>query len=492
MQLTTLGLLFALACKEVGPTDNGETIEAPQVLERHQNADSAREIGFGSDFYYRAFDQTFTRNFNQLPKTGEVPAEKRPYSGYWYPERFGGTGLTLTDGTSALQKYDQAFFDGENKAVAWEKANHTVAATHPTASWAGHCNGFAASAQRHIEPFKRVVRGGVTFHPEDIKALLAEIHMSAKFFFLGGNRCEGQGQLPTVGARADATVMDVCEDINPGTLHVHIANWIGIKRHTIILDQSIDYQVWNYPLHKFEVLAANPVVRSEAVRLITGRAETNYRFNPSAASFLSVRTRLIYANALDREALDSYQEGKMEVTYILELNAAGEVVGGEWIGDSQRVHPDFLWVALEPTVGDGSKYFGNPHIDPTEVIKMWAEGAGFNPDDPPTDLLEPESVEQWGRFAAFDVFLDGAQRGVAFAGKPVTLRIERRGELAESVSIKVTLDGDAIASKQLGKSEVFSQTITAGLGIHKLDLGWQRSGLRSEEFDKTLRFVTVP
>jgi hypothetical protein len=32
--------------------------------------------------------------------------------------------------------------------------------------------------------------------------------------------------------------------------------------------------------------------------------------------------------------------------YILELDAAGKIVGGEWIGASKRKHPDFVWLPI--------------------------------------------------------------------------------------------------------------------------------------------------
>ena len=35
--------------------------------------------------------------------------------------------------------------------------------------------------------------------------------------------------------------------------------------------------------------------------------------------------------------------------YILELDAAGKITGGEWVGASKEVHPDFLWLPLKAT-----------------------------------------------------------------------------------------------------------------------------------------------
>ena len=48
----------------------------------------------------------------------------------------------------------------------------------------------------------------------------------------------------------------------------------------------------------------------------------------------------------------------------------GNIVGGEWTGQSQREHPDFLWVALEPMQGNGTRYMGNPNLDANEVCLL--------------------------------------------------------------------------------------------------------------------------
>jgi hypothetical protein len=36
---------------------------------------------------------------------------------------------------------------------------------------------------------------------------------------------------------------------------------------------------------------------------------------------------------------DSYE-------YVLEADASGKVIGGEWIGSSKKAHPDFLWLPI--------------------------------------------------------------------------------------------------------------------------------------------------
>ena len=53
--------------------------------------------------------------------------------------------------------------------------------------------------------------------------------------------------------------MAECEDINPGTFHAALANWVGVKKHTIIFDKSTNEQVWNYPVYYFYVDMMNEI-----------------------------------------------------------------------------------------------------------------------------------------------------------------------------------------------------------------------------------------
>jgi hypothetical protein len=53
--------------------------------------------------------------------------------------------------------------------------------------------------------------------------------------------------------------------------------------------------------------------------------------------------------------------------YILELDAADKIIGGEWVGSSIASHPDFVWL---PVRGAG----GNPHLDMDVIRDIVMEG----------------------------------------------------------------------------------------------------------------------
>ena len=152
--------------------DDSVTLKANIVVEQAASMKSVLESSSG--VYKKIWNQDFETNFSKLPTSGQ--AERIPKSGYWYPEQYGG--LNSTD---VLRKYDQAYNANQASAYDWEMTNRTS-----RISWAGHCNGFAAAAIRHREPIRSVTKNGVRFTRQDIKALLAGVHMSAGFKFLGG------------------------------------------------------------------------------------------------------------------------------------------------------------------------------------------------------------------------------------------------------------------------------------------------------------------
>ncbi len=493
-------LLALTACKETTRLggDGEDEEHGDVVLARHATlrgatgkeglwAADAENLTKNANFYFRVFDDSFTRRFDDLPAKGEVPDDKKPMSGGYYPESTGGTDVVMVGGKSALQKYDDAFFPGAPKASAWERDKHTSGP-----AWAGHCNGFSAANQRHPkEPSLPVVRNGVTFDPKDVKALMAEVHMSADYEFLGGNRCENKTP-PSVESRiaTDATIMGDCEDINPGTLHAAITNWIGRRKHVLIMDQFAGDQVWNFPLIKYQVMSSQVISAEQAKQSVSAAGGATYIFNPTAVKFVFLTTRLTYVEAQKNEILGKRYTAEMDLTYILELNSTGEIVGGEWVGASQQDHPDFLWLALEPLPGNGTRYMGNPNLDPAEVIKMWAESAGFDPANPPIDIKRPPASTDWGKWAGFDVTLDGNKTGAVFGGKKTVLRIARRDNLATAgVSLDVGLNGSPLASLTAGAGEELSHAFDPGIGLNRLEFTWKKDGATLE--DEFLRFHAV-
>lgn len=476
--LSVLVLLMGWSgCKPASVSHNRSTGGRAQYYEMYLSG--ASEIQTKSHFYYALFNKNYELKLDRLPLSGAVDSAKIPYVGSWYPQELGGVSRDLGTG-NVLQKYDAAFNNGQGLAVKWEKDNHTLAPGSEASEWAGHCNGFSAAAQRHAEPKNSVSRGAVTFSPKDIKALLAEVHMGAKFYFMGGNRCQ-DGVVKTPSTRSDPFSTNECDDVNPATFHVTVANWIGIQKHTLIIDTHSDEQVWNYPHFKYESTVKS-VDASEAMRLITGTAASTYRFNPEAVSYKSVDLTLYHSPAYTNEYITATLKESDRVKskiyqYILELDGAGRIIGGEWVGDSQKNHPDFLWVAFEPTTGDGSAGGANPHVQAAEVIKLWAESVGADPLNPPLDFLEPLIGSGWGRFPQFTVTINGGSQGAVFLGRKQALQIKRFEGLLGEMSLEVLLNGKPIAAQSVSAEDQLNVPIAIDVpGLHVLEFRWIKGG----------------
>lgn len=485
MRVSLIGI-FLLSCLGCKPPrkdqDNGDQSGGRRQL-AELFATGETEIRNKGNVYYTLFKRNYELKFDVLPPSSSVDAAKTPYVGSWYPQVSGGTGIKQSNSVSALEKYDQAFNGGVNKAAQWEQQNHSVGSNDPNSGWKGHCNGYSAAAQRHAEPQKNVTKGSTVFTPKDIKALLAEVYMSAKFYFLGGNRCEliAQQSLPQPSSRTDRLSMGECDDVNPGTFHVALTNWIGIQKHTLIFDTSTKEQVWNYPHYKYE--STNRVVdATEAMRIITGSGSASYTFNPQAVGFRSVATTVYYSEALRTEVMTSEIASASRFktssyNYILELDAAGRIIGGEWVGTSQQTHPDFIWVAFEPGTADGTDKSSNPNIDSKEVIKLWAESISADPANPPLDVLQPTILTDWGKFPKFEMTVNGLSSGAVFLGATPKVRLTRRESLVGDVSVELKLDGKAAGTTNAGGSEPVVLDLTGATpGIHSLEVLWKKGG----------------
>ena len=324
------------------------------------------EIDYQSETFLRWWESELVWTYDDLPTDGQVPDFRVPYSGHDYPDRAGGT-------IDALQKYDRAFHRGETVriesreqsatsggrrrvvtmrpvvrsaglAAAFEHHDTTAftesttqrrgllglrrVTVQQTPHWHGHCNGWTAATIRHAEPQTSVTRNGVVFTPADIKGLLAEIYMYRDNEFLGGED----------------------EVMNPGLLHVVLANWLGRESHPVGIETAVGKEKWNYPLYAFKT-SSHKVSDLE----------------------VEVRMNANYSQSIRREVDRSEHLAKsIHFHYSLKLNDEGKVVGGSYYNDSARL--DMLWTALHPVQGGtAGNDRGNPHLDVKEVLAIWRE-----------------------------------------------------------------------------------------------------------------------
>lgn len=130
-----------------------------------------------------------------------------------------------------------------------------------------------------------------------------------------------------------------------------------------------------------------------AYALANGYSPQVYEYNPEAERFVEVRMTTDWVAEQHQSAdrtdtiIDRYTHHDT-YHYILELSAEGEVIGGEWVGESNINHPDFVWL---PT----RAISGNPNIDIDEVRDMIEEGrrAVLGDEEPEAEQLAFSSDE---------------------------------------------------------------------------------------------------
>ena len=212
--------------------------------------------------------------------------------------------------------------------------------------WWGLCHAWAPASLFEREPCGSVTRNGVTFFPGDLEALLILAYDEAwrEGMWLGaacrdtpGSIARDQWNRPTA---------DACFDTNIGTFHVVVTNLVGLKDRPLLYDRVRSEEIWNQPLigyritHQFEIDETTAASRLQA---------SEYVFNPEAQGFLDVRMEVYWLTESQPSTTPTDPRGYERtdvLTYVLELDGSGQVVGGELYGSSLGDQaPDYLWQA---------------------------------------------------------------------------------------------------------------------------------------------------
>ena len=86
-----------------------------------------------------------------------------------------------------------------------------------------------------------------------------------------------------------------------------------------------------------------------------GQTPTAYTFNSKATKFFHVQADVYYITESSSSTDGNLRSRINDFTrtdpldYVLELDADGKIIGGEWVGDSKQKHPDFLWLPISPS-----------------------------------------------------------------------------------------------------------------------------------------------
>jgi hypothetical protein len=238
---------------------------------------------------------------------------------------------------SPAEKYD--IFNGDYK---YTLTKHERARTSPDAQgWEGLCHGWAPASIHFDEPKSILLENDqsvkVPFGSSDIKGLLTFLqgeYANTKTKFLGA-RCNID-----LIENPDAATRSECRDTNAGAFHIVITNQIGIKKESFVADVTRDMQVWNQPVHGFTSKVVSYQDPSEGAA-------------PGTVKEAIIETVMTYTVEVGAEwnallGTEGHSDRTVGYEYRLELNADGEIIGGEWISDER---PDFLWIQNQAKFG---------------------------------------------------------------------------------------------------------------------------------------------
>ncbi len=237
---------------------------------------------------------------------------------------------------------------------------------HGLEGWWGHCHAWAPAAYSAPEPQHPVTINGVTFEIADIKALIEATYEGGSSVFLGG-RCNTREVERDEHGRI---ISDECRDTNAGAFHVVALNVIGRLGRSFVIDATYDYQVWNQPVRDYNITLQEEVTLEQALALL-GRTDVNeYPYNSEAERFVHVQMDFRYV--VEGHAtttpyipqIDSFTRTH-RYDYLLELDQAGNILGGEWIDDNP--HPDFIWSSTENSDVRSGRYWGSVIISRANV-----------------------------------------------------------------------------------------------------------------------------
>ncbi|MBS1958764.1 MAG: hypothetical protein JST80_04755 [Bdellovibrionales bacterium] len=292
-------------------------------------------------------DPSFVYELSKLPTAGEL--SRRPWSEtYWpsaqgsinirwnlpQPYGFGYASPTREQVAKMSQDELKTLSPSEKYDIFMGRYDYPLKhevegiATPRARWWSGICDGWSIAATQYAEPQPVTLANPdgimVPFGSSDVKGLIS--YHAARHFEVQtrqvGARCHTAGRV--FGSPN-------CSDINPGALHVILANQIGLKKQGFVVERDPGNQIWNQPAYgfKFEIVG-------------------------SSAHGVQVHGFLFYADELEKSEWEpvvgtpKFVEGKLELDYTLDLDGSGRIIGGSWLRDSDR--PDFVWLPVNHMV----------------------------------------------------------------------------------------------------------------------------------------------
>ena len=342
----------------------------------------------------RNLDSTYKLNFYQLPPAGDVTNGNRGWSSSYFPKtkgyiaerwqdpKYAGVGgfkkypmLTVYDvnGMSAEQidllspaeKFDIARGNFEFPLTTQLRKDDPSSKDW----WRGVCGGWTQAAVNIAEPHPIVYTNpktkiSISMNSGDIKGLMAYYYA-----YRDTSGASYIGKSCRLGKKLMLGLDGSCKDVNAAAFHVALTNEIGLKKNPLAVDRDPGMEVWNQPFVKYTstvdrivdrdiskkatdgtakelyvttvVTFANEQYKIDASEIKEGYSEEDYEDDVHAAP----SAQPVLGTALQKYRSKTYK-------YVLELDARDQIIGGDWLSDSDA-HPDLIWKQKFSMPGQG-------------------------------------------------------------------------------------------------------------------------------------------
>ncbi|KAL8003189.1 putative transglutaminase elicitor [Plasmopara halstedii] len=204
--------------------------------------------------------------------------------------------------------------------------------------WSDISEGVAQASVLEKEPRCPVTFNNVTFNPDDIKALISVVYAEAQVPTIY-NAKHYSSQNGTLDGSVPSAPPEN-RNVNPAFYHITAANLLGKLNRSFVFDLDSSDDVLDTAAFAFEVDRLQPMTLQEAARIFFN--STSYTFNEKATEVVYVSSTLYYTAPKENDfPRDIY-------TYILELDATGNCIGGQWL----EYRPDAISIPKEKPAAD--------------------------------------------------------------------------------------------------------------------------------------------
>lgn len=297
----------------------------------------------------------YLKTFDTLPLSGGLSKEDAPWSDSYWPNSKGSIAYRWFAHKKGNFRYRSPSIERARKMADYELAELSPAEkydlfmgnySYPTVkdawsrshwkhkSWEGICHGWAAASSLYPEPAAVTVVNAdgiaVPFGSSDVKALLSYYYAwyAPAIARHVGVRCDSR---EISGKESENP--EPCNDANAGAFHVLLANQLGLRKQAFVIDVDRGYEVWNQPVFQYN----STVLRTD------GPAPSS---TPGTEKRHLLSTTIQYTAEVypDWEPFSTRGLGRTfgkPYHYWIDLNAQGEIIGGEWYNHDR---PDFAWV----------------------------------------------------------------------------------------------------------------------------------------------------